>query len=149
MGLGLRLRHDLKHPPGQGLHLVPLLHAVYDLADVPEVAVNMGMGVVMTMFVVVGVPVVMGMFVVVAVSVLMGMLVIVAVSVGVLVLMALQVHIKVEGVDLALFRPAKMEMVAVHMEALKGSLQALSVRPQIQKGPHRHISADSRVAFQI
>ena len=106
---------------------------------------NVGMGMLVT--VTVSVPVVMGMFVVVAVSVLMGMLV------GVLVLMAvlpaLQVHIKVEGVDPALFRPAKMEMVAVHMEALKGSLQALSVRPQIQKGPHRHISADSRVAFQI
>ena len=130
---------------------------------------NVRMGVGMTMFVVVGVLVVMGMGVTVIVSVgmlvVMGMLVTVTVSVGVLVVMgmlvivgvlvlmavlpALQVHIKVEGVDPALFRPAKMEMVAVHMEALKGSLQALSVRPQIQKGPHRHISADSRVAFQI
>ena len=135
----------------------------------------MGMGVVMTMFVVVGMLVGMGMLVTVTVSVGMlvgmGMLVTVTVSVGMLVVMgmfvgmgmfvvvgvlvlmavlpALQVHIKVEGVDPALFRPAKMEMVAVHMEALKGSLQALSVRPQIQKGPHRHISADSRVAFQI
>lgn len=135
----------------------------------------MGMGVVMTMFVVVGMLVLMGMLVTVIVSVGMlvgmGMLVTVTVSVGMLVVMgmfvgmgmfvvvgvlvlmavlpALQVHIKVEGVDPALFRPAKMEMVAVHMEALKGSLQALSVRPQIQKGPHRHISADSRVAFQI
>ena len=127
------------------------------------------MGVGMTMFVVVGVLVVMGMLVTVIVSVgmlvVMGMFVTVTVSVGMLVVMgmfvvvavlvlmavlpALQVHIKVEGVDPALFRPAKMEMVAVHMEALKGSLQALSVRPQIQKGPHRHISADSRVAFQI
>ena len=136
---------------------------------------NVGMGVVMTMFVVVGMLVGMGMLVTVIVSVGMlvgmGMLVTVTVSVGMLVVMgmfvgmgmfvvvgvlvlmavlpALQVHIKVEGVDPALFRPAKMEMVAVHMEALKGSLQALSVRPQIQKGPHRHISADSRVAFQI
>ena len=135
----------------------------------------MGMGVVMTMFVVVGMLVGMGMLVTVIVSVGMlvgmGMLVTVTVSVGMLVVMgmfvgmgmfvvvgvlvlmavlpALQVHIKVEGVDPALFRPAKMEMVAVHMEALKGSLQALSVRPQIQKGPHRHIPADSRVAFQI
>ena len=130
---------------------------------------NVRMGVGMTMFVVVGVLVVMGMlvtmFVVVGMLVVMGMLVTVTVgmlmlvgmlmsvlmhmAVGVGVLPALQVHIKVEGVDPALFRPAKMEMVAVHMEALKGSLQALSVRPQIQKGPHRHISADSRVAFQI
>ena len=128
---------------------------------------NVRMGVGMTMFVVVGVLVVMGMLVTVIVSVgmlvVMGMFVTVTVSVGMLVVMgmfvvvlvlmavlpALQVHIKVEGVDPALFRPAKMEMVAVHMEALKGSLQALSVRPQIQKGPHRHISADSRVAFQI
>ena len=125
--------------------------------------VRMGVGVGMTMFVVVGVlvvmgmlvtvivsvGVVMGMLVVVAVSVLMGMFVVVAVLMLMAVLTALQVHINVEGVDPALFCPAKMEMVAVHMEALKGSLQALSVRPQIQKGPHRHISADSRVAFQI
>ena len=126
---------------------------------------NVGMSVSVTMFVVVGMLVVMAMLVTVSVSVLvvMGMLVAVAVSVGVVmgmlvvvavlvlmaVLTALQVHIKVEGVDPALFRPAKVEMVAVHMEALKGSLQALSVRPQIQEGPHRHISADSRVAFQI
>ena len=99
------------------------------------------MGVFVTM--IVSVLVLMGMVVTVIVSVLMDMFVVV------LVLPALQVHIKVEGIDPALFRPAKMEMVAVHMEALKGSLQALSVRPQIQKSPHRHISADSRVAFQI
>ena len=127
----------------------------------------MGMGVVMTMFVVVGMLVLMGMLVTVivvvgmlvvmamlvtvsvSVLVVMGMFVVVAVLILMAVLTALQVHIKVEGVDPALFRPAKMEMVAIHMEALKGSLQALSVRPQIQKGPHRHISADSRVAFQI
>ena len=123
------------------------------MAMLVTVAVSVGVlvvvGMLVTVTVSVGMLVAMGMFVVVAVSVLMGMLVIVGVLVLMAVLPALQVHIKVEGVDPALFRPAKMEMVAVHMEALKGSLQALSVRPQIQKGPHRHISADSRVAFQI
>ena len=64
------------------------------------------------------------------------MLVIVGVLVLMAVLPALQVHIKVEGVDPALFRPAKMEMVAVHLHAVQSLYQPVFICSQIQQ---RHL----------
>ena len=55
----------------------------------------------------------------------------------------LQVHVKVKGVDSAFLRPAKVQVIAVHLQTFQAPLQPLSAGAQVQKGAHRHVSADS------
>ena len=69
---------------------------------------------------------------------------VVIVSMAVALLSALlQVHVKVKGVDSALLRPSKVQVIAVHLQALQPPLQPFPAGAQVQKGAHRHISADS------
>ena len=90
------------------------------------------------------------MGVIVILVVLIGLAVAVRMVVIVIMLMAvallsalLQVHVKVKGVDSALLRPSKVQVIAVHLQALQPPLQPFPAGAQVQKGAHRHISADS------
>ena len=61
----------------------------------------------------------------------------------------LQMHIKIIRIQPAFHRPAKMEMVSLHAQAAECPLQNFSVGAKIQKRSDRHISANSRITFQI
>ena len=61
----------------------------------------------------------------------------------------LQMHIKIIRIQPAFYRPAKMEMVSLHAQAAECPLQNFSVGAKIQKRSDRHISANSRITFQI
>ena len=89
----------------------------------------------MTMIVVI--PVVMMVLVRMVVMMLMVM------HVGALV----QDHIKVAGVDAALEGSADLDLISIHMEACQRILQHFSVCAKIQKGRHRHISADTGITL--
>ena len=96
---------------------------------------------------------------VVAVFVIVVMIVIVVMVVAVFVIMImvmavpmlflLQMYIKIVGINTAFQFSPKMEMVPSHAKTLKRFFQNISAGPQIEKRAHRHITADTGIAFQI
>ena len=116
------------------------------------VAVLVRMFMIMAMFIIViTVTMVMVVMMLVAIPVVMMVLVrmvvimLMVVHVGALV----QDHIKVAGVDAALEGSANLDLISIHMEACQRILQHLSVCPQIKKRSYGHITADSRITFQV
>ena len=103
MSLGLRLRHNPKHFPGQLAHLLLFLHPVDNLINIIQIPVNVGMMV----------PAFVGMFFV------MMMLFTVAMFLPMMMSVLLQMNVKIIGVNAALLRSSKMQMVSVHMKALQ------------------------------
>ena len=103
MSLGLRLRHNPEHFPGQLAHLLLFLHPVDNLINIIQIPVNVGMMV----------PAFVGMFFV------MMMLFTVAMFLPMMMSVLLQMNVKIIGVNAALLRSSKMQMVSVHMKALQ------------------------------
>ena len=103
MSLGLRLRHNPEHFPGQLAHLLLFLHPVDNLINIIQIPVNVEMMV----------PAFVGMFFV------MMMLFTVAMFLPMMMSVLLQMNVKIIGVNAALLRSSKMQMVSVHMKALQ------------------------------
>ena len=124
---------------------------------VMSVIVLMIVSVIVSVLMIVSVSVIMSVIVSVIVSVPMLMSVIVIVSVimivSVIVFMIrhtgtlVQDHIKVAGIDAALACSANPDLISIHMEACQRILQHFSVCAKIQKGRHRHISADTGITL--
>ncbi len=144
VGLGFRLSHDLKHPPRPLLHPGTGVHAVDDRADIRQVAVNVGMGVGMSVYMVVIVTMLVGvcMHMLVTMLILVTMLLVMTMSVLVTMLMSvsmlmpvtmlilmsmlmamlvpvsLQVHIKIIRIQPAGHLPSKVQVIAVHLHTV-------------------------------
>lgn len=104
------------------------------------VMIMVAVAVLMTMVVIVG------MIVSVAI-VMMVLMLVVMFSVIVYIRTLIQNYIKVAGVDAALERSADLDLISIHMEACQRILQHFSVCAKIQKGRHRHISADTGITL--
>ena len=161
VGFRFCFRNNPEHLSGQLLHRFFGMHAVYDFKNILDIPVDMGVAVsvVMIVIVIVVVFVVVVMVVAVFVIVVMIMIVIVVMVVAVFVIMImvmavpmlflLQMYIKIVGINTAFQFSPKMEMVPSHAKTLKRFFQNISAGPQIEKRAHRHITADTGIAFQI
>ena len=135
MGLGFRLCHNAEHGPGHFLHPLIGIQTVYDMINVVEVPVNVGMRMTVTSLM--------------PVTILMTVTIFMTVAFLMTMLMLLQMHIKIKCIQTAHNLPSKMQMVSIHSQALQRILQHLPVRSQIKQGSYRHIPADARITFQI
>ena len=79
----------------------------------------------------------------------MGMPLLTVMAMPMLMPLFLQMHIKIIRIQAALHRPAKMKVVSFYSQAVQRMLQHRLVGAKIQKRSNRHISADSRITFQI
>ena len=177
MGLGFRLCHNAEHGPGHFLHPFIGIQTVYDMINVVEVPVNVGMRmtvlILMTVLMLMAVtflmavaflmtvtflmavtflmPVafLMAVTIFMAVTILMTVTIFMTVAFLMTMLMLLQMHIKIKCIQTAHNLPSKMQMVSIHSQALQRILQHLPVRSQIKQGSYRHIPADARITFQI
>ena len=119
----------------------------------------MGMVMRMAFFAVVAVLMRMAFFAVMAVlmrmaffavmTMVMGMPLLTVMAMPMLMPLFLQMHIKIIRIQAALHRPAKMKVISFHSQAVQRMLQHRLVGAKIQKRSNRHISADSRITFQI
>ena len=109
----------------------------------------------MAFFAVMGVLMRMALFAVMAMPMrmplltVMAMLMVMMIILSMLMPLFLQMHIKIIRIQAALHRPAKMKVVSFHSQAVQRMLQHRLVGAKIQKRSNRHISADSRITFQI
>ena len=111
-----------------------------------RVAVLMMMGVFMLMRVFMFMFMVMFMVMVVVMDVHMdmGVLMVMAVLTAFvrMIMPLLQMNVKIHRVDPALAGAAEMEMISLHMKALKSFFKDFPVCAEIQKSGDRHVSAD-------
>ena len=179
VGFRFCFRNNPEHLSGQLLHRFFGMHAVYDFKNILDIPVDMGVAVSVVMIVVVFVVVfvvvimavavfvivvmavfvivVMVVFVIVVMVVIMFVIVVMVVAVIVIMIMVmavpmlflLQMYIKIVGINTAFQFSPKMEMVPSHAKTLKRFFQNISAGPQIEKRAHRHITADTGIAFQI
>ena len=159
MGLGFRLCHNAEHGPGHFLHPLIGIQTVYDMINVVEVPVNVGMRmtvlILMTVLMLMAVTFLMAVAFLMAVTIFMAVTILMTVTIFMTVaflmtmLMLLQMHIKIKCIQTAHNLPSKMQMVSIHSQALQRILQHLPVRSQIKQGSYRHIPADARITFQI
>ena len=116
--------------------------------------------VIMTVLMNVAVFVIVAVTMFVAVFVIVAMLVTVPSIVSVTMLMflsvtmlmflpRLQMHVKIKRIQPARLLPSEVQMIPLQTHAVQGFFQHFTIRAQIQKRPHRHIPADSRITFQI
>ena len=144
VGLGFCLCHDPKHFPGQLFHTSAGIQTVDDLIYVIEISVNVMVGMYMTVRLV--------MAVMMAGLMTVCMLVTVALFMTVPMLMTLallQMHIKIKNIQPAGLPPSKMEMIPTKPHAVQSPYKSFLIRSQIQQRPYGHISADSRITFQV
>ena len=109
MSLGLRLRHNPEHFPGQLAHLLLFLHPVDNLINIIQIPVNVGMMV----------PAFVGMFFVMMMLFTVAMFLPMMMLFPMMMSVLLQMNVKIIGVNAALLRSSKMQMVSVHMKALQ------------------------------
>ena len=113
------------------------------------VIVVMAVFVIVVMVVLVSVVMVVIMLVIVVMVVAGIVIVIMIMVMAVPMLFLLQMYIKIVGINTAFQFSPKMEMVPSHAKTLKRFFQNISAGPQIEKRAHRHITADTGIAFQI
>lgn len=111
-----------------------------DMVVVMVVIIFMVMAVTMAVIILVVMTVTMVVIIFVAAVMLMAMPVNCPVSM--IMPFILQNNIKSISIQPAFPGPAKMQMIAIHSQALQGLSECLPVRSQVQKSAYGHITAD-------